>query len=37
MIRLIFILTDIHVRVLKGFSMFPTYLEFLSCLLMVAF
>ena len=37
MIRPIFILTDIHVSAVKGFSMFATYLEFLFCLLMVAF
>ena len=28
---------DIHVSAIKGFSMFATYLEFLFCLLMVAF
>ena len=28
---------DIHVSAIKGFSMFATYLEFLYCLLMVAF
>ena len=37
MIRLIFILMDIHVSAVKGFSMFATYLEFLFCLLMVTF
>ena len=37
MIRLIFILTDIHDSAGKVFSMIATYLEFLFCLLMVAF
>ena len=36
MIQPIYILTDIHVSAVKGFSMFATYLEFLFCLLMVA-
>ena len=37
MIWLIFILMDIPVSAVKGFSMFASCLEFLFCLLMVAF